>query len=264
MQLFSGLKRIVTVIAAGIAVAISATAAAGDIPVFHTVEVVNTYPHDTKAFTEGLFISGGKLYESTGLEGHSSWRRVDLETGTVEQRHDLSDALFGEGIIDWNGEIIGLTWKGGLGLIGDLETFKPRREFRYAGEGWGLTRNDQNIFMSDGTDTIRVLDPKTLKTVRTIKVTAEGNPIAWINELEWVEGEIYANLWQSDLIARIDPQSGKVLGWISLSGILRHYDGPVGTVDVANGIAYDAATKRLFVTGKFWPALFEIRLNPPH
>ena len=224
-------------------------------------EVVRAYPHDPRAFTEGLFFKDGFLYESTGLEGHSSIRKVALETGEVQQITSLPPSLFGEGIVDWNGDLIGLTWKNHVGFVLDLASFSLLRQFPIEGEGWALTRNDTEIFMSDGTPSVRVLDPATLKEKRRIRVTFDGRPVANINELEWVKGEIFANVWQTDRIVRIDPESGEIKGVIDLGGLLQS-QGPVkGSVDVLNGIAYDAANDRLFVTGKLWPYLFEIRLK---
>ena len=234
--------------------------ARAELPV-ESYDVVHAYPHDPRAFTEGLFYKDGFLYESTGLEGHSSLRKVKLETGEVVRISYLATSLFGEGIIDWGPDLIGLTWRNHVGIVADLNTFSLLRQFPIEGEGWALTKNDKEIFMSDGTAELRVLEPKTLKEKRRIKVTAEGKPITQLNELEWVEGQIYANIWQTDRIARIDPATGHVLGWIDLTGLLET-QGPVNRrVDVLNGIAYDAATKRLFVTGKMWPWLFEIKLK---
>ena len=227
-------------------------------------QVVHAYPHDVNAFTEGLFYLKGYLYESTGLDGHSSVRKVKLESGQVLQRATLPADLFGEGIAAWNGRLIGLTWKTQVGYVLDLESFDTTGQFNYPGEGWGLTRNDTELVMSDGTPDIRFLDPATLRETRRIHVTALGKPVDQLNELEWVEGEIYANLWQTDRIARIDPKSGNVVGWIDLKGLLPQKDVIEGHTDVLNGIAYDAEAKRLFVTGKFWPKLFEIRLVKAH
>jgi glutaminyl-peptide cyclotransferase len=230
-------------------------------------EVVHTYPHDATAFTEGLFYLNGFLYESTGLEEHSSIRKVRLETGAVLQKVDVPAQYFGEGIVDWHGQLISLTWKSEVGFVYDLATFKLQRRFHYKGEGWALTRDDSEIIMSDGTPQLRFLDPKTLKETHRIQVTLEGKPISNVNELEWVKGEIYANVWQTNSVLRIDPANGQVVGVISLAGLLKRTDIVPGQTDVLNGIAYDAKGDRLFVTGKNWPKLFEIRLrdagNPP-
>jgi glutaminyl-peptide cyclotransferase len=224
-------------------------------------EIVHVFPHDSGAFTEGLFYRDGFLFESTGLEGRSSVRKVALESGEVLQSTQLSPSLFGEGIVDWGNDLIGLTWRNHVGFVADLTSFALLRQFSYQGEGWALTRNDSEIFMSDGSASLRVLDPKSLAEKRRIAVTAEGQPLDQLNELEWVKGEIFANIWQSDRIARIDPKSGHVVGWIDLTGLLAT-QGPVrGRPDVLNGIAYDAVRQRLFVTGKLWPWLFEIRVT---
>lgn len=220
--------------------------------------VVKTYPHDTGAFTEGLFWRDGFLYESTGLEGRSSIRKVTLETGVPEQERMIDSRYFGEGIIDWKGRLLELTWKNEVGFIYDIATFEQIGEFSYPGEGWALTRDEARIIMSDGTSALRFLDPETLKETGRVQVTDQGKPVTDINELEYVKGEVFANIWQTDRIVRIDPKTGKVTGWIDLSGLLTGSD--LAGVDVLNGIAYDAATDRLFVTGKFWPKLFEIRL----
>jgi glutamine cyclotransferase len=224
-------------------------------------EVVRAYPHDPRAFTEGLFYKDGFLYESTGLEGHSTLRKVALDTGEVVQAARFPPEMFGEGIIDWKGDLIALTWRNHVGFVVDLASFALLRQFPIEGEGWALTRNEHEIFMSDGSSSLRVLDPVTLAVTRLIPVTAEGKPIDQLNELEWVMGEIYANIWQTDRIARIDPATGNVKGWIDLTGLLAS-QGPIqGHPDVLNGIAYDAKNNRLFVTGKMWPWLFEIRLK---
>ncbi|WP_077035337.1 glutaminyl-peptide cyclotransferase [Pelomonas sp. KK5] len=235
-----------------------AGSAHADIPVYG-FEIVRSYPHDPQAFTEGLFFKDGFLYESTGLEGHSTVRKVRLETGEVVQGINLPPELFGEGIVEWNGQIIGLTWQTQVGFVLKTDDFSFVKKFSYPGEGWGMTKNATELIQSDGTAELRFIDPATLKEKRRVKVTADGKPVTQLNELEWVEGEVYANIWQTDRIARIDPRTGKVLGWIDLTGILSPmFRGP--QTDVLNGIAYDAATKRLFVTGKMWPKLFQIRL----
>jgi glutaminyl-peptide cyclotransferase len=223
-------------------------------------EIVHTYPHDPSAFTEGLFYLNGFLYESTGLEEQSTIRKVRLETGEVLQKLDIPGQYFGEGIVNWQGQIISLTWKSQLGFVFDLATFKQQRQFHYKGEGWALTRNDSEIIMSDGTPELRFLDPKTLRETHRVQVTLEGKPISNVNELEWVKGEIYANVWQTDFILRIDPANGQVVGIVNLAGLLKRKDIVPGQTDVLNGIAYDAKGDRLFVTGKNWPKLFEIRL----
>jgi glutamine cyclotransferase len=226
------------------------------------VEVVNTYPHDTQAFTEGLFWRDGFLYESTGLVGRSNIRKVNLADGRVVQSVAIDPKLFGEGIIDWGDEIISLTWRDRVGFRWDRATLRQKSSFPFTiGEGWGMTRNDREIFESDGTSTIHVLDPASMQERRRIEVTADGVAVDKLNELEWVDGQIYANVWMTSLIARIDPATGHVLGWIEL-GDLAARSGAGNEDAVANGIAYDAATHRLFVTGKLWPHLYEIRLRP--
>jgi glutaminyl-peptide cyclotransferase len=238
----------------------AASAAAGPAIPVYGYKVVHTYPHDLNAFTEGLFFQDGYLYESTGLDGHSSVRKVKLETGQVVDRANLPPDLFGEGITSWHGQLIGLTWKTELGYVLKLDGFDTVSEFHYPGEGWGLTHDDTELVMSDGTSDIRFLDPATQRELHRIHVTAQGRPVDQLNELEWVDGEIYANIWQTDRIARIDPKTGQVIGWIDLAGLLPKADFIANHTDVLNGIAYDAATKRLFVTGKMWPKLFEIKL----
>ena len=229
------------------------------LPVY-TYTVQRTYPHDPSAFTQGLQYLDGVLYEGTGLEGQSSIRKVRLDSGEVLQQRDLPPEHFGEGIVVWQSDLIQLTWRSQLGFVYDRSTFALKRTFSYPGEGWGLTHDGSSLIMSDGTADLRVLDPATFAVRRRIRVTAEGVPVVNLNELEFVEGEIFANLWGSDRIARISPLSGDVTGWIDLSGLLTAAESR--TADVLNGIAYDAATKRLFVTGKLWPKLFEIRITP--
>ena len=225
----------------------------------YSFKVINAFPHDSGAFTQGLEYRGGFLYESTGLKGRSSLRKVRLETGEVLQRIDLPVEYFGEGITILKNEIVQLTWQSHVGFIYDLGDFRLLRQFSYPGEGWGLANNGREIFMSDGTPEIRVLDPVTLAEKRRMTVHEGRKQIRDLNELEYVEGEIYANIWQTNRVARISPQTGEVLGWIDLSGLLspvyRLADGAV-----LNGIAYDATHKRLFVTGKLWPNIFEIQL----
>jgi len=221
--------------------------------------IVATYPHDPTAFTEGLYFEKGNLFESTGLEGQSVIREVRLKDGKVLRETRIPAQYFGEGIVAWGGKILSLTWNDGIGMIWDRKTLRQTGSFRYQGEGWGLTHNGREIVMSDGTPVLRFLDPKTLKVKRRISVTADGHPVPRLNELEYVKGEIYANVWLTDRIARIDPASGKVTGWIDLSALSRA-SGRRGEEDVANGIAWDAAKDRLFVTGKNWPVLYEIRL----
>jgi glutaminyl-peptide cyclotransferase len=246
------------IVAAALAAAVSPTSRAGTVPEYGYT-VVHVYPHDPTAFTQGLFYLNGYLYEGTGLYEQSSIRKVKLETGQVVEKRDIPGQYFGEGIIDWKDRLLELTWKSQLGFIYDLATFQPKAQFTYPGEGWGLTQDGKRIIMSDGSAQLRFWDPVTLKEIGRITVTADGQPVDDLNELEWVKGEIYANIWQTNRIARIDPASGKVVGWIDLTGLLSAADEAPDT-DVLNGIAYDAQGGRLFVTGKKWPKLFEIRL----
>lgn len=229
------------------------------IPVYGFV-VKRTYPHDPQAFTQGLFYKDGYLYESTGLQGKSSLRKVELATGKVVQKKELASEFFGEGSAAVGQEIIGLTWTSNVGFVYDIKTFSLKRRFNYAGEGWGLASDGDLLYMSDGTPAIRVLDAKTLQEVRRIQVTAEGRPIARLNELEVVDGQIFANVWGTDVIARIDPDSGNVVGWIDLTGLLPGAQRSDNIDAVLNGIAWDGKQRRLFVTGKLWPKLFEIEL----
>jgi glutamine cyclotransferase len=232
------------------------------LPVY-SYKVVATYPHDPQAFTQGLIFRGGFLYESTGLNGRSSVRKVELATGRVVHKADLPAEVFGEGMVDRGQQVVVLTWTNGVGFVLNLPDFDPAGTFRYPGEGWGLTRSADTLYMSDGTAQIRLLDPQTFKERSRIQVSDEGRPVAQLNELEWVKGELYANIWQSDRIARIDPKTGNVLGWIDLSGLLAKHGRSTRGADVLNGIAYDPARDRLFVTGKLWPDLFEIKLVAP-
>ncbi|WEN15290.1 glutaminyl-peptide cyclotransferase [Rhodanobacter sp. AS-Z3] len=231
------------------------------IPVYG-FKVVHTYPHDTAAYTEGLFFKDGQLYESTGQLGISTVRKVDLESGEVLQRQRVPKQYFGEGIVDWKDRMIQLTWQSQTGFVYDLASLTPKKTFSYPGEGWALTRDDHQLYMSDGSAELRVLDPETLAEIRRIKVTADGVPVTNLNELEWVDGEIYANVWLTSRIARINPTSGHVVGWIDLTGLFDNSQLPNPVDDVLNGIAWDAAHKRLFVTGKCWPQLFEVTLVP--
>jgi glutaminyl-peptide cyclotransferase len=224
-------------------------------------QVVHTYPHDPNAFTQGLEYRAGYLYEGTGLKGRSSLRKEKLETGQVLQQIDLDPQYFGEGITVLNQQILELTWQSEAGFVYDESTFHLKRMFNYPGEGWGLANDGENIYMSDGSANIRIWDPLTLQEKRRIMVHDHGQPVVNLNELEWVRGEIYANIWQTDRIARISPADGRVLGWIDLKGILPAAD-HTGQEDVLNGIAYDVLGNRLFVTGKLWPKLFEIKLVP--
>ncbi len=228
-------------------------------PPVYSYEIVNTYPHDPEAFCQGLIFEDGVLYESTGRYGRSSLRRVDLESGKVLKKYSLNEKLFGEGIAISGDQIIQLTWRSGVGIVYEKASLEPQSVFRYRGEGWGITTDGQRLLMSDGSATLRGLDPKTFRVLDTLTVRSAGVPVRWLNELEFVEGEIYANVYGSDRIARISPKTGEVLGWIDLAGLLKRRERPSSEA-VLNGIAYDPEAKRLFVTGKLWPKLFEIRV----
>jgi glutamine cyclotransferase len=223
-------------------------------------EVVRSYPHDRDAFTQGLIFRNGAFYEGTGLNGRSGIRKVKLETGEVLQTKPLGAQYFGEGITDWNGSLIQITWQSEIGFVYDMASFEQQKTWSYTGEGWGLTHDDTRIIMSDGSSSLRFIDPATMKETGRLPVTDAGRPIERLNELEYVKGEILANVWQTERIARISPRDGRVTGWIDLSGLLPPAE-RTGT-DVLNGIAYDAAGDRLFVTGKLWPRVFEIKLVP--
>ena len=220
--------------------------------------VVHSYPHDSNAFTQGLEFVDGFLYEGTGLNGRSSIRKVRLETGEVLQQRGLDPAYFGEGITIWKTQLIQLTWQSNVAFVYDRATFEPRRTFRYGGEGWGLTHDGTNLIMSDGTDELRLLDPATFTERRRIKVTAAGMPLRHLNELEYMNGEILANVWTTDSIARLSPHTGRVTGYVDLRGLLTPAER--ASADVLNGVAYDARNDRLFVTGKLWPRVFEIKI----
>ena len=240
------------------------SAAPGSDPVAAPVygfRIVNAYPHDPTAFTQGLAFADNQLYEGTGLYGRSSLRQVELETGRVLREHRLPDALFGEGVTFSRGHLVQLTWQAHLGLVFDPNTFVLVRTFHYPTEGWGITSDGELLIMSDGSAKLHFLEPKKFRRVRQVLVHDDQRPITNLNELEYVRGEVYANVWQTDHIARIDPNSGRVLGWIDLTGLLADAQRQPST-DVLNGIAYDAVGDRLFVTGKLWPTLFEIELLP--
>jgi glutaminyl-peptide cyclotransferase len=235
---------------------VSVPPAASHAPVYKYT-IVHAFPHDTEAFTEGLEYRDGFLYESTGLNGRSSIRKVTLETGEVVQNRNISKDYFGEGITFWKDELFELTWISEVAFVYDAKTFASRRSFNYKGEGWALTHNGDSLIMSDGTSELRVIDPVTFRERRRMTVTDGGVPIKYLNELEWIKGEIFANVYTTDYIARIDPANGHVTGWIDIRGMLPHQnDGNT----VPNGIAYDAEHDRIFVTGKNWSKLFEIRL----
>lgn len=234
-------------------------AAAESVPVY-TYEVINTFPHDPDAFTQGLIYYDGALYESTGRYGKSSLRQVDLKTGEVLKKISVPDQFFAEGMTIFGGKIFQLTWVHKRGFVYDLKSFDKLSEFTYDGEGWGLTTDGHVLILSDGTNRIRFLDPQTFKVTKTISVFDAGVPLKELNELEFIKGEIYANIWQTDRIVRINPATGNITGWIDLTGLLKP-ENDNQHPDVLNGIAYDEAHDRLFVTGKLWPKLFEIRLK---
>lgn len=222
--------------------------------------VVHAYPHDAQAFTQGLVFADGHLYESTGQVGHSSLRMVDLETGRVLQELPVPPPYFAEGVTTWESTLVQLTWQSHVAFLYDRFSFRQLRTEKYAGEGWGLTTDGKALIMSDGTAQLRFLDPETFRELRRVTVKDHGQPVTYLNELEMVKGEIYANVWHTDRIARIAPVTGQVLGWIDLSGLLPSSERRDPEA-VLNGIAYDAAHDRLFVTGKLWPRLFEIKIK---
>ncbi|TRO53708.1 glutaminyl-peptide cyclotransferase [Candidatus Bathyarchaeota archaeon] len=226
-------------------------------PVNYTYEVVKEYPHDPNAFTQGLVMEEGILYEGTGLYGSSTLRRVDLETGDVLQVHELSDKFFGEGITVFGNRVIQLTWKAETGFVYDIHSFDLIGEFSYSTQGWGITNDGASLIMSDGTANLYFLNPETYEVTGQVEVR-DKEPILRLNELEYINGEVYANVWQTDKIAIINPNTGQVTGWIDLTGIYTPESS--NTDDVLNGIAYDTETNRLFVTGKKWTQLFQIKL----
>ena len=225
-------------------------------------KVVAKLPHSTESYTEGFFYRDGMFYEGTGLAGHSKLLVTQPETGKVLQSLDLAPQYFGEGIVDWGSNLYEWTWQSHVGFVYDRFSLRKIREFTYTGEGWGITRTATQIITSDGSSTLRFRDPETFKEVRNIVVKDGKQPVEQLNELEYIKGEIYANVWHSDRIARISPQDGHVIAWINLAGILPD-DQKINTESVLNGIAYDAQHDRLFVTGKQWPAIFEIKVVEP-
>jgi len=224
----------------------------------YSYEIIAEYPHDPYAFTQGLVFHDGYLFESIGLWGFSSIRKVELTTGTVLQQRDMDDQYYGEGLTIFDERIIQLTWKSGQGFVYDSETFVLLEQFSYVTDGWGLTHDGARLIMSDGSATLRILDPNTFEPVSSIAVFDDTGPVSQLNELEFVNGEVLASVWQTDTIARINPATGQVTSWIDLSGILESYQ----DVDVLNGIAFDKEKGRLFITGKLWPSVFEIDLIP--
>ena len=226
--------------------------------VVYTYKVVKDYPHDREAFTEGLAFENGFLYEGTGLNGSSTLRKVELETGNILQLHKLPAEFFGEGVTIYRDRIIQLTYRSNVGFVYNKDSFELLQKFDYPTEGWGLTNDGKHLIMSDGTSALYFLDPQTFREVSRINVHDKNGPVSGLNELEYVKGEIYANVWPTERIARIDPGTGSVVGWIYLKGLSNLPN--ENRDNVLNGIAYDPAGDRLFVTGKFWPKLFEIKL----
>ncbi|MGC2660551.1 MAG: glutaminyl-peptide cyclotransferase [Bryobacteraceae bacterium] len=222
--------------------------------------IVNTYPHDPNAFTQGLVYLNGAFYESTGLYGHSTLRMVDVTTGQVMRQQSVPSQFFAEGLTAWKSNLVQLTWKAGDAFEYDLFSFQHVRDFHYSGEGWGLAQDGRELIMSDGSADLRMLDPASFREISRLHVTDSGAPVNELNELEYVRGEVYANVWQTNRIARISPKTGKVVGWIDCTGLLADSD-RTGHEDVLNGIAYDKEHDRLFVTGKLWPKLFEIKVT---
>jgi len=226
----------------------------------YDITIVKAYPHDPEAFTQGLVFADGSLYESTGAyQRNSTLRQVHLETGKVVKVQTLAREYFGEGLTLWQGRLIQLTWRSGVGFVYDRDSFLKVGEFHYDTEGWGITHDGRSLIMSDGSAVLRFLDPESYEEIRHIEVIHQGIPIRNLNELEYIKGEIFANIWGKDTIVRVSPENGRVLGWVDLS-LLRKALGPVQGAEAANGIAYDAAGDRIFVTGKLWPKLFEVKL----
>ena len=224
-------------------------------------KIVATYPHSTDSYTEGLLYLDGLFYEGTGIAGHSALLAIQPETGKAVQKRELAPEYFGEGIIDWGPNLYQWTWKSNLCFVYDRFSLRPLKQFTYTGEGWGMTRTAREIITSDGTATLRFRDPETFKETHHILVTDGNRTIDELNELEFIKGEIYANVWHQDLIARINPGDGHVISWIDMAGLLPD-DQKINQESVLNGIAYDAKRDRIFVTGKQWPTIFEIRVVP--
>ena len=262
MNLINSFFKTLIVVLSTLLVAVCAFSCGSDTVPVYMYNVTNVYPHDRNAFTQGLVFQDGFLYEGTGLYGRSSLRKVELETGEILQIYELPEQFFGEGITTYEDKIIQLTWKSHVGFVYDKESFDLLGEFSYSTEGWGITYDGECLIMSDGTSTLYFLNPETFEKVGQIQVFDRRGPVTKLNELEYVEGQIYANIWQTDRIAIISPETGRLVGWIDLTGLLTEEDRSQ-PVDVLNGIAYDAESGRLFVTGKLWPKLFEVRVIPP-
>lgn len=222
--------------------------------------IVARYPHSTQSYTEGFLYKDGKFYEGTGMEGRSGIQVLDPATAKVLNRRDMSNSFFGEGIVDWKGTMLQWTWQTHIGVVMDLATLKPLRTFNYSGEGWGMTRDDHRLITSDGSDTLRFRNPETFAEIGHIRVTDNGKPVDQLNELEYIKGEIWANVWHQERIARISPKDGHVISWVDVTGILPKSQ-KRDDESVLNGIAYDAAKDRIFITGKQWPTIFEIRVS---
>jgi glutaminyl-peptide cyclotransferase len=258
--LLSFLVLLATLPSFSVAEAVSNSSEFSSIPVYG-YKIINTYPHDSSAFTQGLVYDDGVLYEGTGQYGRSTLRRVDLNTGRILKQTSLADTLFGEGVAIWKDRLIQLTWQSGLGLVYGKDNLTQISEFSYPTEGWGITSDGKRLIMSDGTNKLHFLDAETFAEQRQLSVTADGVAVQGLNELEYIKGKIYANMWPTDWIVIISPDTGEVNGSINLRGVLQQINGRDGhDVDVLNGIAYDASGDRLFVTGKLWPNLFEIEL----
>ncbi len=230
-------------------------------PIQYTYRVINTFPHDREAFTQGLVVDDGILYEGTGLRGSSNLRVVTLDTGEVVRQLDLEDQFFGEGIAIFGDQVVQLTWQSQVGFVYDKNSFTKLREFEYPNEGWGITHDGTQWIMSAGTEKLYFMDSQTFERTGEVDVKDGDTAITSLNELEYIQGEVWANVWQTDQVVRIDPSTGTVVGWVNLSGLLTAADLET-PVDVLNGIAYDADSNRLFVTGKLWPKLFEIEVVP--
>lgn len=252
------MKRAVVPAIVAALLSLGSVAACAEVPV-STVRVIKTYPHDPNAFTQGLVILNGELFEGTGRNGESSLRRVSLETGELLQRRNLSTQYFGEGITILNDHVYQLTWQSQLGFVYDRATFELQKTFFLPGEGWGITHDGTNLIVSDGTAQLRFLDPATLKEVKRVTVSEDGLPTRNLNELEYIDGEVWANVWYTDFIVRIDPVTGEITGKLDLTGL----HPTRGADDVLNGIAWDEASRRLFVTGKLWSSLYEVEVVAP-
>ena len=252
-----------TLLAAAIVIACAPATIAQRKPApVHTFKVVATFPHDTSSFTQGLVFADGELYESTGLNGESTLRRVEIATGKTLQRIDIPKQYFAEGLALVGDELLQLTWQHHLGFVYDRKTFQQKRTFTYNTEGWGIAYDGTSrLIMSDGSDTLTYLDPKTLVVKTRLRVRDAGRAISNLNELEWIEGEIWANVWQTDRIARISPNTGEVNAWIDLASLWPQSQRPSPAEQVLNGIAYDKATRRIFITGKKWPRLYQITVS---